>query len=387
MTIFANGTIRFRWLAILVSSGSLLANSTGSAQSPVDVTGLVTDTVGTPIFGAIVSVTGTSLTSRTNDRGEYHLRGVSPGAVEIAARRLGFKPSARVLQLGQQTQHRVQFQLAELPTAVRPVVVQAGRVEYSGRLAGYYQRLRRRSGGQFIDRFEIDRQQARTLSQLLGQHPGVNAHRMKSGGGAVRMRGRACRPLVWLDGVPMPAGEVDLDAFPLSTLHGIELYLGSTQAPFDYTASQGMSNCGTILLWSRGRDTEAAGRVRERLFDLEKMAESLSVFTADQVDTPAVLKTPASLEVSYPAPLFASGIGGSVVAEFVVGVRGMIEPETFAIVSATHPLFGAAVAQALESVTYSPAIRKGSPVRQVVHQRFEFSASDKPAKLSTLPGR
>ena len=45
------------------------------------------------------------------------------------------------------------------------------------------------------------------------------------------MRGRTCWPLVWIDGTPMPAGEVDLDAFSPSTIQGIELYLGSTTAP------------------------------------------------------------------------------------------------------------------------------------------------------------
>ena len=195
------------------------------------------------------------------------------------------------------------------------------------------------------------------------------------------MRGRSCRPLVWLDGVPMPAGEVDLDAFPVSTIHGIELYLGSTTAPMAYTASQGRSSCGTILLWSRGRDTEHPRPSQRRTIDLEELAASNAVYTADQVDRQAELSQ-RPLEVGYPPALFASGIDGSVVAEFVVDANGEIEPPSFEIFSATHPLFGEAVVDALSRARYTPAIKDGVKVRQFVHQPFTFSRGSVRASAS-----
>ncbi|HEU4748250.1 MAG TPA: TonB-dependent receptor plug domain-containing protein [Gemmatimonadaceae bacterium] len=350
----------------------------------------MTDSSDAPLFGAVVEVAGTSLRARTDVGGEFRIAGIAPGTEDIHVRRLGFAPVTRRARINPNGDHgSVQIVLALLPTAVKTIVVQASRVQFSGRLAGYYERLRRRSGGVFIAREEIDRRTSRSLSQLLAATPGINAHRLRAGGGAVRMRGRACRPLVWIDGVPMPAGEVDLDAFPVNTLHGIELYLGSTTAPFDYTGPQGMpgSNCGTILLWSRGRDTESAPRTASRLLDVEQMAATRSVFTADQVDTQAELSSPVPLEVIYPASLFAAGVEGIVMAEFIVEVTGRIDENSFAIVSASHPLFAEAVSRAIESAIYSPAIKEGVAVRQVVHQRFEFSASSKPANVSTLPGR
>lgn len=185
------------------------------------------------------------------------------------------------------------------------------------------------------------------------------------------MRGRSCRPLVWMDGVPMPAGEVDLDAFPVNSLHGIEVYPGSTSAPQDYTMGTGLSECGTILLWSRGPDTDPMVRSR-RAQDLGQLIASLKAFSADQVDKPATLVGEESLDLIYPPELLADGQAGSVLAEFVVDETGAIERETVAIVSSNHPLFSAAVNLALKSASYVPATKAGKPVRQVVQQPFSF---------------
>ena len=325
------------------------------------------------VSGALITVPGTTLQALSDENGEFRLNGLAPGLIEIRVRRLGFTPVSQRVQVSvQDPPAQIRVALSPLANSLQPVVVQAQRVQYSGRLAGYYQRLERRTTGVFIDRVEIDSKKYRSLTQLLSQSPGVSAGRIRAGGGGVRLRGRNCRPMVWLDGVPMPAGETDLDAFPVSTLQGIELYLGSTSAPIDYTMMQGQSNCGTILLWSRGRDTEVPSAPRRSTEELERLATSLSIYTSDQVDTPAKLRNAASVEVPYPPSLFAAGVEGSVVAEFVVGADGELEPETFSIVSATHPLFVAAVSQALEQARYEPALKGGRRVRQLVHQPFSF---------------
>lgn len=360
---------------IIVGAALVSASAAVSAQRPIVLAGVVTDSVGNALLGATVSVAGTSRSAMTDESGEFRITGIPPGTVEFRARRLGFVPTVEHARVpSHEMVHRVAIRMAPLPTTLRPVIVQADRVEFSGRLAGYYERLHRRHIGQFISREEIDRRQHRSLSRLLAQVPGVNALQLRRGGGVVRMRGRACRPLVWLDGTPMPAGEVDLDAFPVSTLHGIELYLGGTTAPIDYTASQGRSSCGTILLWSRGPDTDPPRRLASRGVDLEALVSSLSIYTADQVDNPAILDTRQLLEVMYPPALFASGTNGSVVAEFVVDAQGRIEAGTLSIVSSTHPLFGAAVARGLPSASYIPAIKNGKVVRQVVQQPVRFTS-------------
>jgi TonB family protein len=337
------------------------------------VSGVVSDSTGIPILGARVSIAGTALAAITDDRGEFRLAGVSQGVTELDARRLGFVPMKRVIRIfTKESLNRFQLIMAPLPRTLSPVLVQANHVEYRGRLAGYYQRMQRRSGGYFVSRDEIDRKSFQTLSHLLTSVPGINAFTLRSGGGTVRMRGMGCRPMVWLDGVPMPAGEVDLDAFPASTLHGIELYLGSTATPAEFVRNDGNSSCGTILLWSRGRDTDPLAQARATKVDLDSLLESLQVFSADQVEKPAELAGRRPLDVTYPPELFAAGVGGSVLVEFVVDVTGRVEGDTYSTVSSSHPLFSQAVKRAVQDMTYTPAMKDGGPVRQAVQQPFTF---------------
>ena len=358
----------------LVTVAVLLAASAVSAQPSASLSGVVADAEGSGVPGAMVSIANTMLTARTNDRGEFRILGIVPGVVEIRVRRLGFAPMSQMAEVaGTDASNRVNIRLVVLPAMLDHVVVQRSRISYTGRLAGFHQRLERRSSGQFITRDEMDRNEGRSLSQLLSKSPGVSAVQLRTGGGAVRLRGRTCRPLVWLDGVPMPAAEVDLDAFPVSTLHGVELYLGSTTAPLDYTAQQNRSSCGSILLWSRGRDTESDLRPKKQTVDIEALVASLSVYSADQVDRRAELRNNERVEAAYPPDLFASGVSGSVVVEFVVDSKGAMEPGTFTVVSSTHQRLAAAVIQALERSAFVPAVKNGGTVRQFVRQRFDFA--------------
>ncbi|MEP6551660.1 MAG: TonB family protein, partial [Gemmatimonadales bacterium] len=94
----------------------------------------------------------------------------------------------------------------------------------------------------------------------------------------------------------------------------------------------------------------------------------------DAVDRTAVLDSGVPLVIPYPPSLYASHMRGTVIAEFVVDTVGRVEPGTFGIVASSHPLFTEAVRQGVKVANFKPAIRGGKPVRQVVHQPFEFTA-------------
>jgi TonB family protein len=253
-----------------------------------------------------------------------------------------------------------------------PITVRARKLTYTGRLAGYYERLEHRNGGVFITREQIDQDRPRTLSQLLQRVPGVTLIRLRAGSTGIRLRDRTCAPLIWLDGNALPAGEIDLDSFHPNSLQGIELYLGAVGAPFRYLMSRDMSNCGTILLWSRGGDTEFPQDLPSTAAQIEDLVASHAIFTSDQVDEAARIESGVSLEPAYPPALNAAHIDGLVIAEFVVSAAGQVEEDTFGVISSTHPLFSEAVRDAIRKATFRPALIKGTPVRQLVHQPFEF---------------
>jgi|SRR5688572_14539159 len=337
----------------------------------IAVAGIVSDSAGVPIGGAEVRLSDALVI--TGNHGEFRIVVFDRGPTVLRVRRLGFRADSVRLQLGAVSLDSISVSLRRVAAALEPVMVRADRIRYTGRLAGYYERLERRSGGYFITRDQIDRENPRSLSQLLQHVPGVSGFRGRGGLQGVRMRGRNCAPLVWIDGTPMSAGEVDLDAFPPSTIHGIELYLGSTNAPMRYTSARSLSSCGTILLWSRGVDTDPIERRPARAAKLEASPDMTLILMADQVDVQAHPEPGKGLKIDYPSPLYAERISGTVVAEFIVNADGKVETGSIGIISSPHELFSEAVRTAVARGKYLPATLAGRPVRQLVHQPFTFA--------------
>ena len=338
-----------------------------------NITGTVTDSAGLPLVGVEISVDGLSVRATTDEHGLFHLGGIPYGTQTLIARRLGFSPERTSIEISTPADAAATIRLKAIAENLPPVVIHPARMSYTGRLAGYYERLEKKSGGYFITREQIDHENPRLLGQLLQRVPGVMAVRGRGGITGIRLRGRTCWPLIWIDGTPMPSGEVDLDSFVPSSIHGIELYLGSTTAPARYTYTRDVSSCGTVLIWSRGPDTDPIVATPTPSVDLAQLVSSMAVFNAEQVDRRATLDTLRSSPPAFPPPLYAEGLRGLVVAEFVVDTSGKVEEGTVGIVSSTAPLFTEAVRVALASASYFPAQRNGRAVRQLVHQPFEFS--------------
>ena len=75
----------------------------------------------------------------------------------------------------------------------------------------------------------------------------------------------------------------------------------------------------------------------------------------------------------YPETLRSAGVEGTVVTEFVVDTTGRVESAGVTIVGGAHPLFEAAVRQALRGMRFRPAEAGGRKVRQLVRQPFTFA--------------
>jgi hypothetical protein len=361
-------------MRVLFNAALLLAAaSTLRSQGRGAIAGTVRDSGDVPLAGAHVSLRGLSKVAVSDARGRFRLEGVPFGSSLVRVRRLGFRPESIAVEVSTSSDARVSVRLARTAEALAPVIVRASKVDFDARLGGFYQRLEQRMAGHFITHSEIELEDPRSMSHLLQRVPGLTVTRGRGGATGVRMRGRTCWPLVWLDGFPMPAGEVDLDSFTPQSFEGIELYLGSTTPPMRYIHQRTGSSCGTILLWSRSAQVNAPAERIGTLAELETLIAGNQVFTADEVDSTARLPNPVAFGVSYPPTLFAAGLSGLVIAEYVVDTLGRVEEETFSIVSSTHPLFSEAVRVALPRAGYTPACREGHRVRQLVHQPFEFA--------------
>jgi protein TonB len=123
---------------------------------------------------------------------------------------------------------------------------------------------------------------------------------------------------------------------------------------------------------------------------LAEAAKAQDAFTLLDVDTAAV-RDPESAAPLYPPVLQSQGIEGVAVVRFVVDTTGRADPESFTLVETNHPLFAAAVQDALPRMKFTPAKTGTKVVRQLVELPFAFRIvhreSVAPPPAAPAPGK
>ncbi|MBA4071533.1 MAG: hypothetical protein C0497_06820 [Gemmatimonas sp.] len=104
---------------------------------------------------------------------------------------------------------------------------------------------------------------------------------------------------------------------------------------------------------------------------LAEAAAAQNAFTLLDVDTAAV-RDPSSAVPVYPPLLERRGIEGTAVVRFVVDTTGRADLATFRLIETNHPLFAAAVRDALPGMKFHPATVGPKKVRQLVEIPFGF---------------
>lgn len=364
-------------LALLAPGGARRAAAqAGGARGgagPV-VSGTVQDESGRPLAGASVRVAGSAADVESDETGRFALRGLRAGQAVLVARRIGFAPETLRVEVGASGEALAPLRLRRVAVPLEAVVVR-GRRDLRGPIAGFYARMERGGGGRFFTHEQIDRRNVQRLSDLLRGIPGMRIEQRRSASQSVRMRGATAAPLVWLDGAPMGAGEVDLDVFDPMSFAGIEVYSGPASVPAEFAGHMGMSTSGgAILLWSRQGEPRAPRRRRGAptpaavIFGLLERGEA---FTSAQVDRVAAPDGEPAVPI-YPDSLFRAGAAGWVEVEFVVTAQGTVRFDTFGVVATTHRTLGEAVRRALQTQAFVPAERGKQPVAQLVQLPFEF---------------
>ena len=369
---------RLRGMAAVGLAGGVLALAPASlcaqdVPSRATVAGMVRDSSGAGIGGAEITIVGTGLRAHTNPQGEFRLTNVPAGTVTVGVRRLGFIPTVASIVVAVDEAATMTVLVTPLAQALATVVVRGDRrYEGHGRLAGFYQRRARSSGGHFITREQIDQRNPSQLTDLFRSVPGARIY-SSTFSNVVRFRGMRCAPLVWLDGFPATAGEFDLDALNPYIIEGIEVYLGVATVPPEFRWVRGGGSCGAIVIWTGFEERRRkAKQAAVPPVELDKQVEDRLLFTADQVDVAARADSTSAVRPAYPDSLFRERVMGQVLVEFVVDTSGMVVIESISAVATTHALFTDAVRRALRDARFHPAMLAGRKVRQLVQLPVKF---------------
>ncbi|NCW44771.1 MAG: hypothetical protein EBV77_04660 [Gemmatimonadaceae bacterium] len=382
MHVFSSLSRLLPWcVAMGMALGWATASDAQSAASTAagtgTVRGAVSTTFGLPIGGAYLrlSIPGRGITTsvESDEDGKFNAVGVPAGGAWLVARRIGYRPdSVRVTVTAGETVERA-IQLERIAVELDRVQI-VGRRDVTGPMAGFYKRMGQ-GGGRYFTAGDIERRNAARMSDMLRMIPGM---RIESRGfqTSVRMRGSRCAPLVWLDGQPLYAGEIDLDAFDPRTFEGMEIYSGAASVPVEFQGNQRLSSaCGTIILWSKRGELRERKRKKDEptpTMRISQMLDKGEAFVATEVDAMARPDSFNLIKPMYPDSLFDAQAPGRVIAEFVVRVNGEPDMDTFNAVTTTHRLFVEPVRRAVREQRFVPAVRKGRPVPQVLQLPFDF---------------
>ena len=205
---------------------------------------------GRPLAGARVGILNGPQTT-ANELGEWTLLNAPAGTRMLDVRGVGYYPESRPVDVvaGAAPVRSALFTLSAMLDTVK---VSASRLRFNSDQSGFEDR--RRSGvGRYLTPTDIARRGAMVTSDIFRSMPGV---RLEIGPGGfekqITINGPFgyCQPSIYLDGFRfdnISAGDIDDWASP-GRLSGVEIY-SEASVPPQY--QQGMTGCGTILLWTR----------------------------------------------------------------------------------------------------------------------------------------
>jgi TonB family protein len=362
------------YLILIISPTAVMAQTGG-------IRGIVRDSAGGVVGNAHVILSGLLAAQVTTDStGEFHFAAVPGGNGHLEVRRLGYRPTSTSVIVPRGSELHLDVEMVPIPGQLTPVQVTGRAQPYESRLAGFNERKSKHIG-YIVTRDKLDRMSSARFVDALREMPSLSVRSLRGGGVTVSLRGARCSPMFYMDGFPAASGAMDLDMIDLSGVEGIEVYSGMSSTPAEFLTLRGTENCGVIAVWSRPFRPKPRVQNQMSVRDIERLITEHTVFTADEVSDP--VKFPVgTIRPIYPDSLWAAGILGRVVAEFIVGLDGRVEAGSVIIASATHPDFATAVRMALEDATVNPALLKGAPVRQLVHLPFDFKARDDTGAVS-----
>lgn len=337
------------------------------------IRGIVRDSLGQAIIGTQIAISSSQLIFETDDSGRFELAKVKPGMLSLRFRRLGYQPdTVELLVLAGKT-IPIEVTLSRLSVSLSPIVI-TGRADLKGWREGFYHR-KEVGAGHFFTSADIDKRRPSRMSDMFQMLPSV---KIVPSRGIIRSqirftRAGGCAPLTILDGAPMAAGEMDIDAISPFSVAAFEVYPGSIVPPQFTVAAKRF--CGAIVIWSKQGERHskrASPNARSAASEIAKMVDNRQLFTAAQVDITARQDTLRPVRPAYPDELFDAQVTGSVMVEFIVLPSGEVDRDRISVVFGTHPGFIESVKVALEEAKYIPAIRGGFPVHQFVQHEFQF---------------
>jgi len=200
-----------------------------------------------PIFGARISLIGTTKTATSDSAGRFQFQDLSAGLYVVQVNAIGYSKGMYQLQLGEgEAMNRV-FQLEPRVFGLEPMTVE-GRRRLQGRRLEEFQQRMARGMGTFITADDIAKRNPSNLMDVLRTVRGVRAECAGSDC-IVKFQGQptSCEPHYLLDG--LPSDSYIAQSLDPRDVEGIELYRGASEMPAEFGGIE--AACGVIAIWTK----------------------------------------------------------------------------------------------------------------------------------------
>jgi len=265
-----------RGVVVVSTLAVLVVTSPARAQQPSCALSGTVVSEGGFVSGAEVSVGRFDKASLTDSAGRFRLAYLPCDRLAIQVRKIGFTVLRDTVIFGGPAEISRTFTMisvAQLDT----VRTKADEIQYQvPRLQDFEARRKKNVGGYFIGEADLRKLEGVSLPSIMrGRFPGLQFTSYRSieaarAGRSGSMNGdppinpddfrspRGCWVAVFVDGILLfdglpKKGELPPDIGQVMTLNlsGVEYYSGASAIPLQFKTTH--SNCGTLLLWTRGR--------------------------------------------------------------------------------------------------------------------------------------
>lgn len=242
-------------LTILLVAGATAVTAAAQAGAPGVISGVVRDSRGAPVRGAIVGVHGTTLYAQSDAAGRYRLSPVPAGQARVRAAAIGYVPGSATVAVPAGDSAVADFALEPSPLELTPLDVVSTKIPRFGD--------RPATSVTQVTEQDIDRRAVNTVDEAIDKAPGVQMlnGQINIRGSTGYVQGLNSRVLLLVDGVPMNQGDrggINWDLLAVDQIERVDILKGAGSSLYGSAALGGVVNLTT-------RDVPAGTHARVRV--------------------------------------------------------------------------------------------------------------------------
>lgn len=212
--------------------------------------GVVRDSAGKPVGGALVGVAKPVMAILSDSLGRFRLLNLPQDTIEVSVTKASYGAANFAIVVPKNTVVSVAVKLVSAQT-LGTVVVSSERLDAGLLKRGYYDRARLGTG-KFYDQSWLAQRSYLEIDRVMRDVPLLQVQcTARTGRDCNVLDATGCKMPIWIDGVVhADPGAID-GLIQTQDVKAMEVYRRSTEVPADLQQNGRTRGCGAIVIWTR----------------------------------------------------------------------------------------------------------------------------------------